>query len=108
MISVSGVASALAAFGKVAALGKLAGEAGVRAVAEDVATFARQMVPVDTGELRDSIEVTGEGVVAGTDHAVYVEFGTFKMTAEPFLRPAADEADESSAAVAATAVFRSL
>lgn len=41
---------------------------------------AKEEVPVDTGELRDSIHGEREEgigrIVAGTDHALFVEFGT--------------------------------
>ena len=54
---------------------------------------------VDTGRLRNSIshEVHGDSVYIGTnvEYAVYVEKGTRKMQAYPYLKPAAqDHADE--------------
>jgi HK97 gp10 family phage protein len=57
---------------------------------------AKRMCPVDTGRLRSSIthEVGGdaEGMVArvGTnvEYAKYLEYGTSRMSARPFLRPA--------------------
>ena len=63
--------------------------------AEVIAVKAREeYVPVDTGELQNSIEVRRDGgavlVGAGTDHAIPVEFGTSKMEAQPFLRPASE------------------
>lgn len=66
--------------------------------AEIVAEKAREIVAVDTGELRDSIEVRAEEdgvaeVVAGTDHAAAVEFGTPYAAAQPFLRPAARQTE---------------
>lgn len=48
----------------------------------DGVMIAKEEVPVDTGELRDSIhgELNPDGtkgaIVAGTDHALFVEFGT--------------------------------
>ena len=63
---------------------------GLKKVRDD----AKSLAPVDTGELRDSIVVinatkTDSGaVVARADHASYVEFGTTKMAAQPFLFPA--------------------
>lgn len=53
---------------------------------------AKRQAPVDTGELRDSIsfEVSGNQVFvfAGAPHASDVEFGTYKMHAQPTIRPA--------------------
>lgn len=54
---------------------------------------ARTIVPVDTGELRESgySKVEGDHVEVGykADHAGYVELGTERMRAQPYLRPAA-------------------
>lgn len=65
-------------------------------IAVDVETEAKRLAPVDTGNLRASINhVSGtdaHGPVAfvGTDvpYAIYQELGTWKMRAQPFLRPA--------------------
>ena len=69
----------------------------VRRLCEDVAADARRLAPVDTGDLRNSIEVLGvvDGVGrvgagnAKTDYAAYVELGTRKMAPQAYLRPAA-------------------
>jgi len=53
-----------------------------------VANEARRTVVVRSGELRDSIEQEGGTVTATADHAKFVELGTYKMRAQPFLRPA--------------------
>lgn len=70
--------------------------AEVTRIAIDVETEAKRLAPVDTGNLRASINhVSGygdQGPVAyvGTDvpYAIYQELGTWKMRAQPFLRPA--------------------
>jgi HK97 gp10 family phage protein len=63
----------------------------IKEVAEAVADYARSIVPVDTGELHDSIEVVevegGWAVQVGTDHWLFIEFGTSEIAAEPFMRP---------------------
>lgn len=87
---------------------------------------AKLLVPVDTGELRDSIEVqevedTGKtvrgAVVASAPHASFVEYGTGArgaaspgagpytynmawpgMRAQPYLRPASDHVKEDGRA----------
>ena len=59
-------------------------------VAEDKSV---RLVPVDTGRLRADIshfvEPDGRFALLGTnvDYAVYVELGTFKQVAQPFIRP---------------------
>jgi HK97 gp10 family phage protein len=61
---------------------------------------AKARVPVLTGNLRRSIALSdGPGdaeVTIGTDveYAPYVEFGTSRMAAQPYLRPALDENHE--------------
>ena len=79
------------------ALGALADEieervsTAIAAGAEAVADNARSVCPVDTGALRDSIAVSQDGmnaqISANTDYAAYVEFGTSKMAAQPYLVP---------------------
>lgn len=55
--------------------------------------YAKDLCPVDTGNLRNSITHTSDGKAAyiGTnvEYGKYVELGTVKMAAQPFLRPAA-------------------
>ena len=58
-------------------------------------TYAKQLCPVKTGNLRNSITHAQQDKlteVIGTDvkYAICVELGTVKMTARPFLRPAAE------------------
>lgn len=61
---------------------------------------AVRLVPVDTGRLRSSIAQAlgsdGEGLygIVGTDveYGPYIEFGTSRMRAQPYLRPALDAA----------------
>lgn len=57
---------------------------------------AKEMCPVDTGRLRASIawhlEDRHVGVVdSHVEYAPYVEYGTSRMEAQPFLRPAVAE-----------------
>jgi HK97 gp10 family phage protein len=61
-------------------------------VLPQVADAAKRIVPVDTGDLQDSIhpEVSADGmfVVADSEYAAFVENGTSKQAAQPYLRPA--------------------
>ncbi len=62
---------------------------------------AKRLVPVDTSTLQGSIQMRPAKVVtdgiAGlwgsftVNYAIYVETGTGKMAAQPYLRPAADQ-----------------
>ena len=65
------------------------------AAAETVADIARENAPVDTGWLRDNIFAKHlsnySQVEARAKYSGFVEFGTYKMAAQPFLRPAIDE-----------------
>ena len=69
-------------------------KAGIRALAYYVADVARRLVPVDTGELRDSIQVISEAdgmrlyVIATAKHAEPQEFG-FRMRNGGFYPPQA-------------------
>lgn len=64
----------------------------VRKSTQSTYATARELCPVDEGELRDSIHVSAHGltgeVIAGTDHAEYVEDGTSVMAPQPFMTPA--------------------
>lgn len=56
-------------------------------------THAKRYSPVDTGNLQGSIthwQYNENTEIIGTDveYAPYQEFGTYKMAAHPFLRPA--------------------
>lgn len=68
-----------------------------RAVSGD----ARRYAPVRTGALRDSIqdEIVPDDnpfkvclvVFSDEEHSIYVEMGTSKMVAQPYLRPAVEQ-----------------
>lgn len=75
----------------------------VRHALAPTAEHARAHVAVETGQVRDAIAITGHhtqhsatgsvevlgSAPGGPAHeAVFLEFGTSKMAAEPFLRPA--------------------
>lgn len=68
-------------------------------LAQRVERRAKQLAPVDTGRLRSSITsgLAEDGsTVAGlvgtdVDYAVHVEYGTYRMAPQPFMRPALEE-----------------
>lgn len=58
-----------------------------------VEAYAKADAPVDSGNLRASIAAGQAGVLtwhitAHADYALYVEMGTHKMSAQPYLEPA--------------------
>ncbi len=70
----------------------------VRPITELVAQDMHRMVPVLSGDLRDTISTDfsvpmigrvwfGDEDI-GVDYGLYVEFGTSRMDAQPFARPA--------------------
>lgn len=69
----------------------------VKASADRIAEKARNYAPVDTGSLRSSIQAVSNlagksaEVTVGAPYAAYVEYGTYKMDAQPFLSPAVRE-----------------
>jgi len=69
---------------------------GLEAGARIVETYAKLTVTEDTGTLKSSImvdSVTPMEAIIGphTDYAEHVEFGTSRMEAQPYMRPALDE-----------------
>ena len=57
---------------------------------------ATELVPVDTGYLRSTINATTDGfhcsAEATAEYAEYVEYGTFRMEAQPYFTPALEMA----------------
>lgn len=77
---------------------KAAIDRGAKAYADAVLDLAQQLAPVDEGDLRESGEVV-PGDTQGSykvqfgrglpdNRAIYQEFGTSKMAAQPYLTPA--------------------
>lgn len=67
--------------------------------AEAAANAARSLCPVDTGKLRDSISAQASGntavISASAPYAAYVELGTYKSGAQPYLVPSLTAAESS-------------
>lgn len=77
----------------------LAADEAAEMTADVIAQNAQAIVPVRTGFLRSTIQKAGGGshwiVTATAAYAIFVEFGTRFMAAQPFLRPAAEMVDMS-------------
>lgn len=68
----------------------------VRKAAADVEAGAKVRAPVDTGALRNSIQAQEVSplvsqVAVGVEYGVYVEYGTHKASAQPYLNPAVEQ-----------------
>lgn len=68
----------------------------VAKTARDIEGYAKSVVHVDTGNLKNSIDVEFENdgltaiVAPHTEYAAFVEFGTRRMSAYPYMTPAAE------------------
>lgn len=82
----------------------------IAAGAETVCKSAKELCPVDTGRLRDSISVSpsvdGAIVSSDADYAAYVEFGTSSLAPQPYLVPALLMNTSSIIASAAEAIVK--
>ena len=74
-------------------------DASLRRAGFDAESRAKQSAPIDTGFLRSSIRTEpGRGEVtvgASAEYAPYVEMGTRRMKAQPYLTPALQAAADS-------------
>lgn len=100
-------------------------EIGAIAGAKVIAAAAKDIVPIDTGDLQSTIRVlpgpkgarsSSALVVAGgrapsgndVNYAGYIEFGTSRMAAQPFMRPAYDKFKAEAVKETGDAVFTSI
>lgn len=63
----------------------------------EIEATAKDLVPVDTGTLKNSIQTEPETRASGVvytpvDYSIFVEYGTVKMGAQPYMTPAAEQA----------------
>lgn len=69
----------------------------IRKSAHDIEARGKSLAPVDTGNLRNSITTTVNGLSAEVGptaaYAPFLEGGTRKMAARPFMGPAADQVE---------------
>lgn len=69
----------------------------VQKAAHDIEGYAKRTVPVDTGNLKNSIQVADNGPMGatigprGVEYDYYVEMGTRYMGARPYMRPAIEQ-----------------
>lgn len=92
---------------RAASVGRSAARAGMKVIAEE----AQRLVPVQSGELRDSIVVVSDTrgasrtgwvraklgfIKPGRYYAGLIEYGTRHSSAHPFVRPAMDQKAEEA------------
>lgn len=76
-------------------------------VAAKVAETAKDLAPVKSGNLRESISATENGeVVTTANYYAEVEYGTSTTPAQPFVTPAAEQVATEIPAVARAAARR--
>ena len=68
----------------------------VKTAAFAVEGYAKDIAPFDTGALRGSIKAESKGIARAViaphkDYAAFLEYGTRKMKARPYMRPAAEK-----------------
>ena len=71
----------------------------IREICSYIVEEAKSMVPVKSGNLQSNIRIdklsAKKGtVIADTDYAMFVEYGTTKMTKQPFMQPVANRTIE--------------
>ena len=68
----------------------------LESTSKDMLEYSKAIVPVESGELKNSIETVVENntitLSANTDYALFVEMGSKKHNPEPFLRPSMNRA----------------
>lgn len=78
--------------------------AAISAFCDTFMSKSTELVPVDTGYLRSTINASGSGTLITADvdaeYAEYVEYGTWKMSAQPYFEPAFAEASQVAYSVA--------
>lgn len=99
-MTVLGMDSLLGGFALAAGVTVRAG-VEVKSAGERMAGIMREDVPVDEGELRDSIEASTEGLSAEAGptarHGPFVQWGTYKDPPQDFITRAGDEASDDLA-----------
>src|SRR4051812_47729795 len=94
-IDTSGLREVKADLGRLSARAVPAASKAVAKVAHDIEATAKQLAPVDTGNLMNSISTDVRGLTAEigptADYGLYVKEGTSRMAPQPYMGPAADQ-----------------
>jgi HK97 gp10 family phage protein len=98
-MAVRGVETVVRALGSVVERVNEMRSRAIREVAEQIVRDIKAGAPVDTGNLRDSVsmeivvnEIIPKAVIkVEAEYASFVEFGTSRMRAQPFVMPVLDQ-----------------
>jgi HK97 gp10 family phage protein len=94
-ITVQGLGKLQANLAKCALLTHMAAEKAVKEEVGAIGDDARAGVPVRSGEARDGIREQSSGTEGSVDatarHSKFIELGTYKDQAQPFMAPAAEK-----------------
>lgn len=94
-IDTSGLRELKADLGKLAARAVPVASRAVAKTAHDIEATAKQLAPVDTGNLQGSISTTLTALTAEigptASYGDFVERGTSRMAPQPYMGPAADQ-----------------
>lgn len=82
----------------------------INAIAFQVEGRAKSFAPVDTGALKNSIQVSKQGnalywVTDAVEYGIWQEIGTSRMPARPFMVPAVEATAADVAQIVAQEVF---
>ena len=90
-VVIVGLPEAMAKIAAIPEVAEVAGRAAIAAGSTELAAAMRAAAPKRTGRLAGSIvPVPTGGVAVAAPYAGFVEFGTVKMDAEPFVEPVMD------------------
>jgi HK97 gp10 family phage protein len=97
VIGVTGLEQLLSQVGQKFAQMESQIDQAVQGAGIDCAKYAKIACPVDTGRLRSSIQYENKGsqkciVETTVNYAIFVEAGTYKQAAQPFMGPAYEQA----------------
>ena len=94
MDGIDGTRRLAADLGKAAAAATKLARIAVQKSALDLQAIAQGIVPVDTGNLKNSIDTELAGLSAfigpTANYGAFIEFGTHKMAPRPYMTPATD------------------
>ena len=111
-VTIKGLAGLTAKLNKLDSVTRSAMSIGIKKAGLLVEGDAKMVVPVDTGSLRrsihteDSSNATSATATVGSslEYAPYIELGTSKMSAQPFLQPSLEKNKKNATKIVLTEI----